>query len=154
MMAEVGIDMPELDKWEKRVLAIIQDSPIHYRKLVRQAGNLVRRKARQITPKESGDLRKSYRVRVKKSPSKEYEVEVGTNLFYAKMVEEGHAIVKYRRHQIPGKVRVRREKLVLGFVPGKFYFRRACEEAQKEFPELLKQSIRKLAKEMGLDVWG
>ncbi|MBO8158831.1 HK97 gp10 family phage protein [Thermosyntropha sp.] len=148
------LDITELDKWEKWVLAIIEDSPTHYRKLVRQAGNLVKKKARQITPKVSGDLRKSYRVRVKKSPSNEYIVEVGTNLFYAKMVEEGHAIVKYRRHKIPGKVRPRREKIELGFVPGKFYFRRACEEAEKEFPALLKQSIRQMAKEMGLDVWG
>lgn len=131
----------ELDKWEKRVLAIIADeAPKELRKTVRQAGNLLRKKVRRNTPRVSGDLRKSYRVKMKRG--KNYEVEVGTNLFYAKMVEEGHVVKKSRKGP------------VLGFAPGKFYFRRACEETQKELPDLLKQSIRRIAKEMGLDVWG
>lgn len=140
-MAEVGLDTVELDKWEKRVLAIIADeAPKELRKTVRQAGNLLRKKVRRITPRITGELRKSYRVKMKRGEN--YEVEVGTNLFYAKMVEEGHVIKKDRKGP------------VLGFVPGKFYFRKAVEETEKELPALLKQSVRRIAKEMGLDVWG
>lgn len=142
-MANIEFDMTELDKWEKRVLAIIQDeAPKELRKTVRQAGNLLRKKVRRITPRVSGELRKSYRVRTKKAPDRSYEVEVGTNLFYAKMVEEGHVIKNDRKGP------------ELGFVQGKFYFRKAYEETEKELPALLKQSIRRIAKEMGLDVWG
>ncbi len=65
-----------------------------------------------------------------------YEVDVYTNKFYAKMVEEGHA-------KPDGK----------GFVSGKWYFRQACEETEKELPAILKQSIRRIGKEMGLGVW-
>lgn len=142
-MAEVGLDAAELDKWEKRVLAIIQnEAPKEYRKIVRQAGNLLRKKVRRITPRITGELRRSYRVKTKRSKNKEYEVEVGTNLFYAKMVEEGHVVKRSRKGP------------ELGFAPGKFYFRKACEETEKELPALLKNSIRRIAKEMGLDVWG
>lgn len=135
-MADVEFDTTELDKWEKRVLAIIADeAPKELRKTVRRAGNLLRKKVRRNTPRITGELRRSYRVKMKRG--KNYEVEVGTNKFYAKMVEEGHA--KPNRK---------------GFVPGRFYFRKAYEETEKELPAHLKQSIRRIAKEMGLDVWG
>jgi len=140
-VADVEFDTTELDKWEKRVLAIIQDeAPKEYRKIVRQAGNLLRKKVRRITPRITGELRRSYRVKMKRG--RNYEVEVGTNLFYAKMVEEGHVIKTSRKGEVKG------------FVPGKFYFRKALEETEKELPAHLKQSIRRIAKEMGLDVWG
>jgi hypothetical protein len=134
-MADFEFDTTELDKWEKRVLAIIEDeAPKEFRKIIRQAGNLLRKKVRRNTKKESGELRKSYRTKMKRGNM--YEVDVYTNKFYAKMVEEGHA-------KPDGK----------GFVSGKWYFRQACEETEKELPAILKQSIRRIGKEMGLGVW-
>lgn len=134
-MADIEFDTTDLDKWEKRLLPIIRDTaPKEFRKTVRQAGNLLRRKVRRNTPRVSGDLRKSYRVKMKRG--NKYEVNVYTNKFYAKMVEEGHP-------KPDGK----------GFVPGKFYFRKAYEETGKELPKHLKESIRRIAKEMGFDVW-
>lgn len=134
-MPDFEFDTSELDKWEKRVLAIIEDeAPKKFRKIVRQAGNLLRKKVRRNTAKESGELRKSYRTKMKRGNM--YEIDVYTNKFYAKMVEEGHL-------KPDGK----------GFVSGKWYFREAFEDAEKELPALLKQSIRKMGKEMGLDVW-
>lgn len=133
-------DTTELDKWEKRVLKIIEnEAPKEFRKITRSAGNLLRKKVRRNTKKESGELRRSYRVWMKRGNM--YEVEVGTNKFYAKMVEEGHPIKTSRKGEVKG------------FVPGKFYFRDAFEETEKELPALLKLSIRKIGKEMGLDVW-
>lgn len=134
-MADIEFDVTELDKWEKRVLAIIADeAPKEFRKVVRQAGNLLRKKVRRNTAKESGDLRRSYRTKMKRGNM--YEVDVYTNKFYAKMVEEGHL-------KPDGK----------GFVSGRWYFREAYEETEKELPAILKQSIRRIGKEMGLDVW-
>ena len=134
-MADIEFDVTELDKWEKRVLAIIADeAPKEFRKVVRQAGNLLRKNVRRNTAKESGDLRKSYRTKMKRGNM--YEVDVYTNKFYAKMVEEGHL-------KPDGK----------GFVSGRWYFREAYEETEKELPAILKQSIRRIGKEMGLDVW-
>jgi len=134
-MADIEFDTTELDKWEKRVLAIVEnDTPKKFRKVVRKAGNLLRKKVRRKTAKVSGELRKSYRVWMKRRNM--YEVEVGTKKYYAKMVEEGHP-------KPDGK----------GFVSGKWYFREAYEDVEKELPKLLKESIRKIGKEMGLDVW-
>jgi hypothetical protein len=141
----------ELTVWEKRLLKVMKDiAPKEYRTLLRKAGNLLRKNVRRTTPKVEGELRKSYRVKVK---PKEDSVLVYTNKFYAKMVEEGHAIVKYNR-QVNERGRVRRIKRVLGFVPGKFYFRKGFEQTEKELPGLLKDFMRDLAKEMGLDVSG
>jgi hypothetical protein len=113
--------------------------------LLRKAGNLLRKNVRRKTPKVEGELRKSYRVKVK---SKEDSVTVYTNKFYARMVEEGHAIVKY------GKIGKRRIKRELGFVPGKFYFRKGFEQTEQELPQLLKQYVREMGRELGFDVKG
>ena len=151
-MADIEFDTTDLDKWEKRLLPIIRDTaPKEFRKTVRQAGNLLRRKVRRNTPRVSGDLRKSYRVKMKRG--NKYEVNVYTNKFYAKMVEEGHELIRVIGRFRKGR-RIYRIKKRLGFVPGKFYFRKAYEETEKELPALLKQSIRRIGKEMGFDVWG
>lgn len=140
-MADVEFDTSELDKWERRLLPIIErDLPKEFRKVVRQSGNLLRKKARANTPKDSGALRKSYRVYMKRGSI--YEVEVGTRKFYAKMVEEGHVLKRSRKGP------------ALGFVQGKWYFKKAVEETEKELPKHLKASIRRIGKEMGFDVWG
>lgn len=141
----------DLTRWEKMLLQYIHDKkPKEYRKLLRKAGNLLRKNVRRTTPKVEGELRKSYRVKVK---PKEDSVIVYTNKFYAKMVEEGHAIVKYDR-QTNERGRVRRIKRVLGFVPGKFYFRKGFEKTEQELPELLKDFMRQMGRELGLDVPG
>jgi hypothetical protein len=146
----IGVDTTELTKWEKRLLRYIKDAtPKNKTKLLRKAGNLLRKNVRKRTPKVEGELRKSYRVKVK---SKEDSVTVYTNKFYAKMVEEGHAIVKYDRNKNGSKVR--RIKRVLGFVPGKFYFRKAFEQTEQELPQLLKQYVREMGRELGFDVTG
>lgn len=147
----MDVEFEDLTKWEKRLLKVLKDiAPKEHRKLLRKAGNLLRKNVRRITPKVEGELRKSYRVKVK---PKEDSVLVYTNKFYARMVEEGHAIVKYERIRNE-RGRVRRIKHVLGHVPGKFYFRKAFEETEKQLPTLLKDFMRNLAKEMGLDVSG
>jgi len=150
-MADIEFDTTDLDKWEKRLLPIIRDTaPKEFKKTVRQAGNLLRKKARRNTPKESGELRKSYRVWMRRRNI--YEVEVGTKKYYAKMVEEGHELVRVIGRFKKGR-RTYRIKKRLGFVPGKFYFRKAYEETEKELPKHLKESIRRIGKEMGFDVW-
>ena len=140
--------MPEMDltRWNKMLLQYIRDKrPKEYRKLLRKAGNLLRKNVRRATAKDEGELRKSYRVKVK---PKEDLVDVYTKKFYAKMVEEGHAIVKYNR---ANGLRIKR---TLGFVPGKFYFRQGFEKTEAELPELLRDFLRQMGKELGLSVSG
>lgn len=140
--------MPEMDltRWEKMLKQYIRDKrPKEYRKLLRKAGNLLRKNVRRATAKDEGELRKSYRVKVK---PRESSVDVYTNKFYAKMVEEGHAIVKYDRSN------GRRIKRTLGFVPGKFYFRKGLEKTEGELQELLKEFLKDMGRELGLDVTG
>lgn len=129
-----------LSVWEKRLLSVIRDkAPKEHRKIVRKAGNLLRKNVRRATAKAEGELRRSYRVKVKGDTT-----TVFTNKFYAKMVEEGHAIVLKRSGQ--------KEKV--GFVPGKFYFKKGFEQTEKELPALLKELIHSIGKELGMDVSG
>jgi|GEM_PF-3119122 len=139
--------MVELNVWERELLGVIQEkAPREYNKLRRKAGNLLRKKVRNLTPKVTGDLRKSYRVKLQRRD----EVFVYTTKFYARLVEEGHPIVRYTRERDNG--RVRRAKHVVGFVPGKFYLRKALEEMEGELPELVYEFLARVGKEMGFDV--
>ena len=123
----------DLSVWEKELLRVIRETaPREYRKVVRQAGNLLRKYVRRETRKESGDLRKSYRI---KSMGRD-SIQVYTDKFYAKMVEEGHATPDG------------------GFVPGKFYFQKGLEKTEQELPALLKDFVRRVGRELGMDVGG
>jgi hypothetical protein len=142
-------DYIEFSVWEKRLLAYIRDrAPREHRKLVRKAGNLLRKNVRRSTAKVEGDLRKSYRIKTKGDTTTVY-----TNKFYAKMVEEGHELVLVTDRIKKGGRRYRVKKS-LGFVPGKFYFRKGFEQTEKELPGMLKDFLRQMGKELGMDVSG
>jgi uncharacterized membrane-anchored protein YjiN (DUF445 family) len=133
-------DFVDLTVWEKRLLGVIRDkAPKEHKKLVRQAGNLLRKYVRRATQKVSGKLRRSYRTKIKGDT-----VTVYTDKYYAKMVEEGHAIVVKRDGA--------KEKI--GFVSGKFYLKKSLEETEKDLPALLKDFVRHMGKELGMDVSG
>jgi len=127
-----------LEEWERRTLRILRTTaPKEYTKIARRAGNLLRRKVRKITPKVSGALRRSYRVKVKDGLINEKLAITYTKKFYANMVEEGHVIRRKRKGRI------------LGFVPGKHYLRRALEETKQELPDLLRGFLRQVGRDMG-----
>ncbi|OPX87735.1 MAG: hypothetical protein A4E53_02357 [Pelotomaculum sp. PtaB.Bin104] len=124
-------DTVDLSFWEKQLLKTIRETvPKEHRKIVRQAGNLLRRKVRIITPRVTGELRRSYRVRVKGDTATVY-----SNKFYARFVEEGHAGPNGQ-----------------GFISGKHYLRKSLEETEGELPELLKDFVRRMGRELGMDV--
>lgn len=122
----------ELTAWERRLLRVLHDrAPREYRKTVRKAGNLLRKTVRRKTPRVSGELRKSYRVKMKAKDT----VEVYTNKYYAKMVEEGHPTPDGE-----------------DFVPGKFYLKESTEEVEEQLEDLAKEFVRRMGKELGMDV--
>ena len=122
----------DLNMWERELLRVIRDTaPRAYRKMVRKAGNLLRKYVRRLTPRVSGELRKSYRVKMRGKDT----VIVYSNKFYAKMVEEGH--VGPNGH---------------GFIEGKHYLRKALEQTEEELPELLKEFVHRVGRELGMNV--
>ncbi|MCM1567094.1 MAG: HK97 gp10 family phage protein [Dehalobacter sp.] len=130
----------DLSVWEKRLLRVVRDTaPKEHRKIVRKAGNLLRKNVRRETAKVNGELRRSYRTKTKEDTATVY-----TDKFYAKMVEEGHAIVLRRNG----------EKEKVGFVPGKFYFKKGLDKTEKELPQLLKELLHTIGKGLGMDVSG
>lgn len=156
-MADVNFDFSDLEKWEKLLVRYMRESPKNYKKFVRGLGNSLRRKARANTPKgpsrkmgktsrKPGDLKKSYQLKMNRN----YEVAVGTTKFYAKMVEEGHEIVKYTRTK-RGR-QTKRTKHVLGFVSGKSYFKKAVEETDREMKSEVKAIVTKVGRGMGFRV--
>ena len=122
----------DLNMWERELLRVIRDTvPREYRKMVRKAGNLLRKNVRRITPRVSGELRKSYRVKMRGKDT----VIVYTNKFYAKMVEEGHATLSGD-----------------DFVEGKHYLRKAVEQTEADLPELLEEFVHRVGRELGMNV--
>jgi hypothetical protein len=78
-------------------------------------------------------------------------IEAGTKVFYARMVEEGHKLVKVRKTKLKNG-RVRRTKKVVGFVPGTHFMLKALEHTDKEIPGMVEKFLNDVAKEAGLNV--
>jgi len=139
----IEIDTDELTRWEKRLLTVIRDTaPRSYNKILRKAGNLMRKNVRALTPRKTGKLKKSYRI---KKISKD-EINVYSKAPHAHLIEDGHKIV------VGGKLG--RGGRVVGFVPGKHYFRRGFEKTEQQLPPLLKELVREIGRELGMDVSG
>lgn len=109
-------------------------------------------------PVSSGRLRASFKRELYKG-QKEWilfvdpceTIEVGTKVWYARMVEDGHKLVKVTRKKMKNG-RIRRTKKNLGFVPGTHFFKRALEKTNRDIPEMVDDFIREIGKEAGFDV--
>lgn len=154
-----GIKIDGLSKWEGRLLRVIKDkAPKEYSKMLTKAGNLLMKNAAAVTPKDEGRLQASYKKKRYNGEKEWYwkkhskdTIEAGTTVFYARMVEEGHRLIRVVQRVRRGR-RVYRIKKDLGFVPGKFYFRKAEEMTERQLPDLMKELIHKIGKELGMDV--
>ena len=133
-MAEIS-----LEEFERRLNKAIKASGDLHQELLQKAGELVLDKAAEETPEVEGRLKASYERRPFNG-EREWEiniardkVETGTNVYYARMVEEGHAK--------PGSK---------GFVSGKHYFQKGYEKAEKELDKLAEEFFEKLGEVAGL----
>lgn len=80
-------------------------------------------------------------------------VKAGSEVWYARIVDEGHLAMGYERYKNKyGRERSRNNKKILGFVPGKHYFRKAMEKTYFELPELINEFLKDLGKGAGFDV--
>jgi len=148
-----------LEQFQRQLQKAQAQASEKHQELLKQAGELLLDNAAEQTPEDEGRLNSSYK-RIPWEGKQEWvlevindEVKAGTNVFYARMVEEGHELVRVKRRVRRGR-RVYRVKEQLGFVPGKHYFRKAFEQTENELPELVEDFFRELGKEMGLDVKG
>ncbi len=147
-MAEDGLRFEGLDAWEKRLLMVIKDVvPKKYAKLLNKSGYLLMKNAANNTPAVHGELRSAW-VRRRWKGKKEWvwqkinrdTVRAGVNIFYAKMVEDGHVLKKGKKE--------------IGFVSGKHYFQKAVELTDRQIPELVREFLRQIGEELGMDVSG
>jgi hypothetical protein len=148
-----------LAQFQAQLKRILATYPERKQELLTQAGELLLDNAADITDEDEGRLKASYN-RIPWNGEKEWVLDVeddqvtaGTDVFYARMVEEGHKLVRVVRRVKRGR-RVYRIKEDLGFVPGKHYFRRAFEQTERELPDMVVNFMRELGKEMGFDVKG
>lgn len=130
-----------LKEFEKQLEWALKQSPNLHQKLLQKSGELVLDEAAKQTPEVEGRLKSSYERKSFKG-KQEWEinvdgdaVEAGTNVYYARMVEEGHA-------KPDGN----------GFVEGKHYFRKGFEQAENGMGDLSKVFFKQLGKVIGFDI--
>lgn len=109
-------------------------------------------------PVSSGRLKSSFKRELYKG-QKEWilfvdpgeTIEVGTKVWYAKMVEDGHRLIKVTRKKTKtGKIR--RYKKDLGFVAGTHFTKLALERTNRDIPDMVDDFIGDLGREAGFDV--
>ena len=147
-MAEDGLRSDGLDVFEKRLLRVIKEvSPKEYAKLLTKSGQLLMKNAANNTPERSGRLRSAW-LRRRWKGKKEWvwqkiskdTVRAGVNVFYAKMVEDGHPLKAGNKE--------------IGFVSGKHCYKTAEELTGRQLPGLARDFLKKIGEELGMDVSG
>lgn len=127
-----------LEEFQRRLDEALRQAPELHQEFLKKAGELVLDKAAEQTPEVEGRLKGSYERRPFKGEQEWVlnvdgdTVEAGTNVYYARMVDEGHA-------KPDGK----------GFVEGKHYFRKGYEQAENEVEELAQEFFEQIGRGMG-----
>jgi len=140
-MLEIGISGIDELKKELKQLAPAVRLKIS-RQALRKAGKQVLNDAKRLTPVDSGALRKSIKLNVKASRTKETaSIVAGNNeAWYAHLVERGFM------HTTRGK-KGNRKPTARGFVDGKGYLRKALEtnfeNVIQTFVEAVKEAVNK-----------
>lgn len=129
-----------LEEFQRRLDQALRQAPTMHRELLQKAGELVLDRAAEQTPEVEGRLKASYERRTFQG-EKEWElnvdgdtVEAGSNVYYARMVEEGHAKPDEE-----------------GFVEGKHYFRKGFEQAENEIVNPANEFFEQLRRVMRFD---
>lgn len=132
-----------------RLARAIRSSPEKHKELLEGAGELALDRTAEETPEIKGRLKASFK-RIPYKGKKEWEIEVegdtvhfGSNVYYARMVEEGHALVLRR-----GKGK----KKKVGHVSGKHFLQKGYEAAEKELPDLAEKFFGELGRGLGMRV--
>lgn len=114
----MGMTIDGLDELQKRLENMAKKAPAAGAKFLAQEGELLRGRAANNTPVDTGHLRNSWKA-TQVSPSR---VEVSNNVEYAAHVEYGHRVKI--RGKFTGKV-----------VKGKKMLHRAMDETKANFME-------------------
>ncbi|UVI32085.1 hypothetical protein [Paenibacillus spongiae] len=150
-----------LDEFEKQLKKAIRKSGKLYKDLQYEVGKQHLTDAAQVLKSEghedSGQLIDSYE-RKPHDGKKEWAlfvdgdtIEVGTKVFYANMLNDGHKLVKIKRG-ISKTGRATKRKKTVGYVPGIHYNEKALNRTKEVIPKMVEDFIKKIGKEAGFDV--
>lgn len=123
-----------LDEWEKRLAKVIESQyPKEFEEMVIDLAVQLEEKVKELTPQQTGHLRREWHVGNLVKRGDEYYIEVYNNVEYAEAVEYGH-------RQKPGRfVPAIGKRLVNDFVPGKHMMELSLQEVQRHLPGYLKE---------------
>lgn len=147
-MSSITVDASEVLALASRMAgapAIIQR---HLVQGVTRAGHLVEGRAKGNAPVKTGHLRRSITTRVSGSAGGAQAI-VGTNVPYARWVEEGRGPVVARgralRFEVGGKVVFARR---VGPAAGRWYMRKAFQASQGQVRTIVRQAAQQAAQEV------
>ncbi|MDR1062198.1 MAG: HK97 gp10 family phage protein [Clostridiales bacterium] len=139
-----------LDKLQKQIEKAARRNKARHRKLLADVGEMFLQKCAERAPKDTGELAASFSDSQRILDVDSDFVVAGTTYYVARMVEEGHEIV--RRHRSAGRgKRGKYNKKKFGFAPGKHYMAAALDDAGKEIPAMAEAYLKEVGKEAGLD---
>lgn len=120
----------ELDAKFKKLDGATQDKIM--RDALKDGAKLVRNDARKRIRSKTGKLKRSIKVFIPSKTKNGMSVDIGTTLFYARMIELGHNVSVVRRYRIEGRRRIAREVTVIGHSPGRPFLTPAIDSRKDE----------------------
>lgn len=130
----IKVDMTGLKKLEKRLNSSDKSRDELISKILEDIASEVIRKAKNLTPVDSGLLRRSFFSNFRKDLDGAYVCEVYNNTTYARFVEKGHRIVS--------------NGVTIGFVDGVFMLKISEERVKRDLDRYIKRSVERYLKEL------
>jgi hypothetical protein len=81
-------------------------------------------------------------------------IEVGTSVFYAHMLNDGHRLVLRRRNKKGVPIKGKRGLKEVGFVPGTHFMEKALDQTKEDIPGMVQDFFRESGKAAGFNVSG
>jgi hypothetical protein len=146
----VSFSIAGLDQFQKQLEKAARKHKAKHRKLLADVGALFLKKCAERAPKDTGELAESFQDTQKILDVNNDFVVAGTSYYVARMVEEGHRIVRKKRISGRGK-RGKYKEEVVGFAPGKHYMAAALDDTEKELPGMVEAFLKEVGREAGFD---
>lgn len=149
----MSIEVKGFDEFDRKMQKLLKEYPKRKLRLARKIGYILERNIKKLTPVDYGRLRGSITSEVT-----ENRVETGTNIYYARWVEEGHI---QEPHFVPGEFVETGNKsfrydpdskkgiyLKRKFIKGAFMFKKGLEKSepqiQQELEKFMKENLEEL----------
>lgn len=105
----------DMNEYAELLARVEKEMPLEAEKQLQRGGNVLKRMAQDVAPKDTGKLAKSFKTEMKGWSAENLECHIYSKAKHYHLIERGH-VMKTRKGRI------------VGYKAGTFFFKKACDK--------------------------